>query len=450
MFEQRSLFENEYYSPLADRVRPRTLDEFVGQEHLLGQGKALREALNNDKLSSMILWGPPGVGKTTLAKIIANVTHSDYQSLSAVTSGIKDLKDVIDLAKKNKLMGVRTVLFVDEIHRFNKLQQDAFLPDVENGTIVLIGATTENPSYEINNALLSRVNVYMLKELTEDNIYEILSNAIEDERGLGNFEIKIPKELVMDIALSASGDARNALNLLELVFQLAPRTEEGIIIDSELLSNCMSQKMYMYSKKGDEHYNYISALHKSMRCSDCNAAMYWLIRMLQGGEDPLYIARRLIRFASEDIGLADPNALQQAILAYDAARYIGVPECDVNLAQAVIYLCVAPKSNSLYESCERTKDIVKRTATEGVPYQLRNPTTKMLKDFGYGEGYQYAHEYKHGIVNMQCLPDKIKNEKLFIPSGQGWEEKVKERIEYIENIKNTMKKNGEENVKNRN
>ena len=350
--EQASLFENESM-PLANRVRPNTLAEFVGQEHLLGEGKILRQLILADQVPSMIFWGPPGVGKTTLAKIIASTTKANFIIFSAVTSGIKEIKEVMEQAEKNRLNGLKTILFVDEIHRFNKAQQDAFLPYVEKGSIILIGATTENPSFEINSALLSRCKVFVLQALTEDNIVSILKQAIKDKKGFGNITVKIDDKFLKSIAVYANGDARTSLNMLEMVLLNSPKENETIVVNESIIKQCLNQKTLRYDKNGEEHYNLISALHKSMRNSDPQAAIYWLTRMLVGGEDPLYIARRLIRFASEDIGLADPNALTLAVSCYQACHFIGMPECSVNLTEVVTYFAVAPKSNSLYVAYEK-------------------------------------------------------------------------------------------------
>ena len=439
MFEQMNLFDMTREKPLAEKVRPRNLSEFIGQDHLLQPGKPLRQMLEDDKLTSMILWGPPGVGKTTLAQIIANITSADYHELSAVTSGVKELKSIIDIANTNSHQGKRTIVFVDEIHRFNKLQQDAFLPVVEKGTIILIGATTENPSFEVNNALLSRVAVFRMNPLRQEDIKKIVSLALTNPRGYGNTNIICDPDIINLITTSCDGDARTALNHLELLVKCAHVNELGQLrIDNRLVENVLPQKAFLYSKKGDEHYDYISALHKSMRCSDPDAAAYWLERMLQAGEDPKYIARRLVRFASEDVGMADTYALTVAINAFDAAKYVGMPECDVNLMHAVVYLSIAPKSNALYNCCEDAKKIVSQTQTLPVPLQLRNPTTKLNKSFGYGNGYKYAHEYKEGITNMQCLPEELLNIRLYTPSENGMEQKIKDRLEYIKKRKDEM------------
>ena len=432
--EQASLFENESM-PLANRVRPNTLAEFVGQEHLLGEGKILRQLILADQVPSMIFWGPPGVGKTTLAKIIASTTKANFIIFSAVTSGIKEIKEVMEQAEKNRLNGLKTILFVDEIHRFNKAQQDAFLPYVEKGSIILIGATTENPSFEINSALLSRCKVFVLQALTEDNIVSILKQAIKDKKGFGNITVKIDDKFLKSIAVYANGDARTSLNMLEMVLLNSPKKNETIVVNESIIKQCLNQKTLRYDKNGEEHYNLISALHKSMRNSDPQAAIYWLTRMLVGGEDPLYIARRLIRFASEDIGLADPNALILAVSCYQACHFIGMPECSVNLTEVVTYFAVAPKSNSLYVAYEKAKKDALERIDEGVPLHLRNAPTKLMSDLNYGKGYIYAHDTKEKLTTMQCLPDSLKNQVYYIPNRDGKEIRFKERLEKIDKWK---------------
>ena len=432
--EQASLFENESM-PLANRVRPNTLAEFVGQEHLLGEGKILRQLILADQVPSMIFWGPPGVGKTTLAKIIASTTKANFIIFSAVTSGIKEIKEVMEQAEKNRLNGLKTILFVDEIHRFNKAQQDAFLPYVEKGSIILIGATTENPSFEINSALLSRCKVFVLQALTEDNIVSILKQAIKDKKGFGNITVKIDDKFLKSIAVYANGDARTSLNMLEMVLLNSPKENETIVVNESIIKQCLNQKTLRYDKNGEEHYNLISALHKSMRNSDPQAAIYWLTRMLVGGEDPLYIARRLIRFASEDIGLADPNALTLAVSCYQACHFIGMPECSVNLTEVVTYFAVAPKSNSLYVAYEKAKKDALERIDEGVPLHLRNAPTKLMSDLNYGKGYIYAHDTKEKLTTMQCLPDSLKNQVYYIPNRDGKEIRFKERLEKIDKWK---------------
>lgn len=437
---QNSMFDKvENLSPLAERVRPRNLEEYIGQEHILGRGKLLRQLIESDSISSMIFWGPPGVGKTTLATIIADITHANFITFSAVSSGIKEIKDVMNTAKENKYKGVRTIIFIDEIHRFNKAQQDAFLPHVEKGNITLIGATTENPSFEINSALLSRAKVFVLNALKTEDIEKLVKNAIKDERGFGKKQIEIEESLIGIIAKFADGDARTALNIIEMAVNSAVVKNNIYTINKNIIEECMQKKALLYDKKGEEHYNIISALHKSMRNSDCDAAVYWLARMLEAGEDPLYVARRLIRFASEDIGLADPKALQQALAAYDAAHYIGMSECTVNLAQAVIYMAMAPKSNALYSAYEKAKEDALNTMAEGVPLQLRNAPTKLMKNLGYGKDYRYAHNFEDKTTDMQCLPDNLVGKKYYSPTDQGMEKSIKERLEYIEELKKKKK-----------
>ena len=382
MMEQLSLFtqETDLNAPLASRLRPQTLDDYIGQEHLVGPGRMLRQMLQTDRISSMIFWGPPGVGKTTLARIIANMTHSSFVDFSAVTSGIKEIKDVMKQAESDRLSGLKTMVFVDEIHRFNKAQQDAFLPYVEKGSIILIGATTENPSFEINSALLSRCKVFVLHPLTVTDLCHLLHHALTDKRGLGNTTIHIEERLVNAIAAFSNGDARTALNTLDMAVLNGEMQPDGsIIVKEEILEQCTGSKMLLYDRNGEEHYNLISALHKSMRNSDPDAAIYWLARMLEAGEDPLYVARRLVRFASEDIGMADSQALQIAVSAYQACHFNGMPECNVNLTHAVVYLSMAPKSNALYVGYERAKEDAKRMLAEPVPLQIRNGVTELMQ-----------------------------------------------------------------------
>lgn len=438
-FMQGSLFENMNKAPLADRVRPRTLDEYIGQEHILGKGKVLRQLIESDNITSMILWGPPGVGKTTLAMIIANKTNADFITFSAVTSGIKEIKEIMSKAEQGRMLGSRTVIFVDEIHRFNKAQQDAFLPHVEKGNIILIGATTENPSFEVNSALLSRSRVFVLNSLQKEDIIKLLRNVLEDERGYGNRNIDISEELLSLIALYSNGDARTALNVLEMAVMGGELKGRSTVISKEIVEGCIQKKSLLYDKNGEEHYNLISALHKSMRNSDPDAAVYWLARMLEAGEEPLYVARRLIRFASEDIGLSDPKALELTIAVYNAVHYLGMPECNVNLTQAVVYLSVAPKSNALYKAYEKAKADAQNTIAEGVPLHLRNAPTKLMADLGYGKGYRYAHDLEDKVVNMQCLPENLKDRQYYKPTDQGIEKNIKERLELIKGLKNKGK-----------
>ena len=393
--EQTSLFEEEISEPLAYRMRPRTLDEVVGQEQLIGEGKLLRKLIESDHISSMIFWGPPGVGKTTLARVIANQTKSEFITFSAVTSGIKEIKKVMEDADQNRRLGVRTIVFVDEIHRFNKAQQDAFLPYVEKGAIVLIGATTENPSFEVNNALLSRCRVFVLKELTRENIITLLNRAIRDPRGFGNEKVEISDEHIGMIAEFANGDARFALSTLDMVILNGEEDSEGVIhVNTEMIEDSLTKKSLLYDKDGEEHYNLISALHKSMRNSDPDAAVYWLARMLEAGEDPLYVARRVVRFASEDIGLADTNALNVAVNAYQACHYIGMPECTVHLTEAVIYMSITPKSNACEVAYMAAAKDARETLAEPVPLVIRNAPTRLMKELDYGKGYQYIKKWK--------------------------------------------------------
>ena len=436
--EQKSLFENEVNQPLASRLRPRDLDEFVGQTHLIGEGKILRRLIENDNITSLIFWGPPGVGKTTLASIIANKTHSTFINFSAVTSGIKEIKEVMANSEQARKMGERTIVFVDEIHRFNKAQQDAFLPFVEKGSIILIGATTENPSFEVNGALLSRCKVFVLQGLKTDDLVTLLKRAITDERGFGEQKINISENHLEIIAKFANGDARNALSTLEMVILNGNVSENGeITVTDETLEQCISKKSLLYDKSGEEHYNIISALHKSMRNSDPDAAVYWLARMLEAGEDPLYVARRIIRFASEDVGLADPRALEQAVAAYQACHFIGMPECTVNLAQAVVYMSLAPKSNAMELAYNTAKIDAIREIAEPVPLVIRNAPTKLMKELNYGKGYQYAHDTKEKLTNMQCLPDSLAGKVYYNPTEQGLEAKYKDKLEKIKEWKRT-------------
>lgn len=430
--EQMTLFGGVEIQPLAAKLRPQTLDEFVGQTHLLGQGKVLRRLIESDQISSMIFWGPPGVGKTTLARIIANRTKASFIDFSAVTSGIKDIRTVMQQAEDNRQYGEKTIVFVDEIHRFNKAQQDAFLPFVEKGSIILIGATTENPSFEINSALLSRCKVFVLQALSPDDLTGLLRRALQDKRGFGNQKIDITDDMLEMIARFANGDARNALSTLEMVVLNGELNEKGVItVTRETLEQCTSKKSLLYDKNGEEHYNLISALHKSMRNSDPDAAVYWLARMLEAGEDPLYVARRVTRFASEDIGLADTNALQVAVAAYQACHFIGMPECSVHLTEAVVYMSLAPKSNALYRAYETAKlDAVKDLA-EPVPLVIRNGVTGLMRDLNYGKGYQYAHDYEDRLTDMQCLPDALLGREYYRPTTQGAEGQYKERLEEI-------------------
>ena len=431
---------NDNNEPLAERLRPTSIDEIVGQDHLLGNGKILRNMIESDKVPSMIFWGPPGVGKTTIAKAIANMTKADFITFSAVTSGIKEIKTVMEEAEKNRLFGGKTIVFVDEIHRFNKAQQDAFLPFVEKGSIILVGATTENPSFEINNALLSRCKVFVLNPLTVDDIVLLLKKAISDKRGFGGMKIKISKQILETIATFSNGDARGALSTLEMVILNGDRQNDTITVSKEIVEQVTSKKSFLYDKKGEEHYNLISALHKSMRNSDPDAAVYWLARMLEAGEDPLYIARRVVRFASEDVGLADPRAMEVAVSAYQACHFIGVPECNVCLTEAVVYMAMSPKSNAMEVAYNKAAEDAKKMIDEPVPMVIRNAPTKLMKELGYGDGYIYAHDTKDKIASMQCLPDSLVGKEYFTPGTQGLEAKYKARLEEIKKWKEAHSK----------
>lgn len=439
--DQPSFFDDRKTSnPLASRLRPDTIDGFVGQEHLLGEGKVLRLLIDSDQVSSMIFWGPPGVGKTTLARIIAGKTKSNFIDFSAVTSGIKEIKDVMKKAEQNRVMGEKTILFIDEIHRFNKAQQDAFLPFVEKGSIILIGATTENPSFEINSALLSRCKVFVLNALKVEEISLLLTRAIEDPNGFGKQKVQMDTSLIEMIAVFSNGDARTALNTLEMVILNSPRKKTTVTVTKEVIEQCISKKSLLYDKGGEEHYNIISALHKSVRNSDPDAGLYWLARMLEAGENPLYVARRLVRFASEDIGLADSRALEISVSAYQACHFIGMPECSVHLAHAVVYLALAPKSNAIYTAYNNAAKDAREQLSEPVPLHIRNAPTGLMKDEGYGKGYQYAHDFEEKITSMQCLPDNLVGTEYYNPTEQGTEAKFKERLEQIKKWKEDQNK----------
>ena len=433
--EQNSLFYNQMNEPLAARLRPQSLDEIIGQQHLIGEGKVLRRMVESDRIPSMIFWGPPGVGKTTLASVIAKTTRANFINFSAVTSGIKEIKEVMKRAEEDTKMGERTIVFVDEIHRFNKAQQDAFLPFVEKGAIILIGATTENPSFEVNGALLSRCKVFVLKQLSAEDIVVLLKRAIEDPRSFEGKKIEIDEEDLFFIANFSNGDARMALSTLEMAVLNGWESQDKIAVDKGIIEEITSKKSLLYDKKGEEHYNIISALHKSMRNSDPDAAVYWLARMLEAGEDPLYVARRVIRFASEDVGIADPRALQLAVSAYDACHYIGMPECTDALAEAVIYMSVAPKSNAVDVAYAMARQDALQMLDEPVPLVIRNAPTKLMKDLGYGDGYQYAHDTDDKLTNMQCLPDSLKDKEYYRPTKQGLERQVAERLNSIKEWK---------------
>jgi putative ATPase len=430
--------------PLADRMRPRTLDEYAGQEHLIGPGKPLRVQIERDDSGSLIFWGPPGTGKTTLAKIIANMTKAEFIEFTAVLAGIKEIKQVMADAERARQYGTRTIVFIDEIHRFNKAQQDAFLPHVEKGNIRLIGATTENPSFEINSALLSRCRVYVLQPLMEEQIVLLLRRALTDrERGLGEMNLNASDDVLKKIASYTSGDARSAYNVLEVAAGLVTSpllaqearsgaSQESQEITDQIVHDALQKRVLLYDKTGEEHYNLISALHKSVRNSDPDAALYWLGRMLEAGEDPLYVARRVVRMAVEDIGLADPNALSLCMAARDAVDFIGMPEGNLALAQAVVYLSVAPKSNALYTAYSDVQGDVERTAADPVPLHLRNAPTRLMKGLGYGKGYQYAHDLESKVADMQCLPDNLRGRVYYQPTNEGIEKRIRDRMEEIE------------------
>lgn len=429
------------YAPMADRMRPSKLEDFAGQDHLVGQGKVLRQIIENDKLYSMIFWGPPGSGKTTVARIIAANTKNKFISFSAVVAGIKQIKDVMELASYEiRQNHIKTILFVDEIHRFNKAQQDAFLPFVENGTIVLIGATTENPSFEVNSALLSRCKVFIFNRLTEGNILELLAKAVKDKvNGLGTYNFKIDEDALRFIAQFADGDARIAYNILELAFNsLGSEKTLQKPVNSSQIEAIIQKKALLYDKNGEEHFNLISALHKSMRGSDADGAAYWTLRMIEGGEDPLYIIRRIVRFTTEDIGLADTNALVVALAAKNSYEFIGPPEGYLAIIESAIYCALAPKSNALYTAYNNVMGDIKNYLSLPVPMHIRNAPTKLMKDSGYGNGYKYPHDYANAIVNQSYLPEKLKGKKYYAPTERGFEKILKERLAKINELKGKL------------
>jgi putative ATPase len=420
------------YIPLADRIRPERLEDFVGQEHILGPGRFLRSLIEKDQLQSLIFWGPPGTGKTTLARIIAHSTRSYFSAFSAVLSGVKEIRQVISEAEGMRVQGRRTILFVDEIHRFNKAQQDAFLPHVERGTLILIGATTENPSFEVNSALLSRCRVLTLRALTPEEISLIVSRVLGDEeKGLGSFRVHLTPEALKHISSMAHGDARVALNALEVAVLTTPPSPDGQrTISLAIAEEAMQRKALLYDKGGEEHYNIISALHKSLRGSDPDAALYWLARMLEAGEDPLYISRRMVRFASEDIGLADPQALNVALSSMQAFHFIGLPEGELALAEAAVYLATAPKSNALYLAYGKARADVKEKGALPVPLPIRNAPTKLMEELGYGKGYKYAHDFPEGVVEQDYFPQELGSRRYYYPTDRGMEKMISQRLEY--------------------
>jgi putative ATPase len=446
LFSKMEAEEIAASAPLAERMRPRSLEEFAGQEALLGPGKPLRMAIETDDLGSMILWGPPGCGKTTLARLIARRTHSEFVSFSAVLTGIREIKDVMAAAEHARRTGHRTIVFVDEVHRFNKAQQDAFLPHVEAGNIILIGATTENPSFEVIAPLLSRTRVYTLQALSNPEIVGLLGRALADkERGYGAAKIETPEGVLEKVATFANGDARAAYNTLEALVRAATPSADGVrVLTEELLSAALQRKFLLYDKSGEEHYNLISALHKSVRNSDADAALYWLARMLESGEDPLYVARRLVRMASEDIGLADPAALGVAVAAMQAADFVGMPEGNLALAQAAVYLALAPKSNAIYTGYGEVQQDLQKTSSEPVPMHLRNAVTPLMKHQGYGGGYQYAHNVPEKVADMDCLPSSLAGRQYYQPTDEGLEKRLRARMEEIRGIKSRRGSNSDQ------
>jgi putative ATPase len=437
---QASFFDDRNVTnPLASRLRPESLEEYAGQSQLLGEGKVLRRMIDSDLIPSMIFWGPPGVGKTTLARIIAGKTKASFIDFSAVTSGIKEIKEVMAQAERSRTLGGKTILFIDEIHRFNKAQQDAFLPFVEKGSIILIGATTENPSFEVNAALLSRCKVFVLHALTEEDLVEVLRHALKSPKGFGGQDIVITDELLYMIAGFANGDARTALNTLEMVIINGELEGSQTTVKKETVEQCISKKSLLYDKNGEEHYNIISALHKSMRNSDPDAAVYWLARMLEAGEDPLYVARRVVRFACEDIGMADSGALGLAVAAYQACHFLGMPECNVHLTHAVVYMSLAPKSNALYKAYGAASRDAQERMAEPVPLIIRNAPTRLMKELDYGKGYKYAHDSEEKLTAIECLPESLKGRRYYLPTDQGREARVKEHLEGILQWKKTAR-----------
>jgi len=431
LFDSYRRQQLEREAPLAARMRPQSFAEFMGQQHLVGEGHVLRKTIEADQLISMIFWGPPGSGKTTLARIIANTTKSHFSPISAVTAGVADLRRIIDEARERRGMhGLRTILFIDEIHRFNKAQQDVVLPYVEDGTVTLIGATTENPSFEVISPLLSRCRVFTLNSLTNDEVRTIVERALADrERGLGEMGVKLAEKALEHLVVMSNGDARIALNAIEMAtFATEPNKQGKRKIPLATIEEALQHRSLLYDKAGEQHYDTISALHKSLRGSDPDAALYWLGRMLEAGEDPLYVARRLVRFASEDVGMADPQALVVAMAAQQAVHFIGMPEGNLALAQAVVYLATAPKSNSLYKAYSRVQQDVEKTRTDPVPLHLRNPETRLMKGLGYGKGYKYAHDFPGHFVEQQNLPDSLQGKRYYSPSDQGFEKEVERRI----------------------